>query len=85
MMPISLLSHKVNKEMGMILSDVCQSYSQQFGHAGLTLIREMAKWHMQGFPAGKFQLNNAFLLMGMLVYNMLKPIGQDLVLAKPWA
>ena len=37
---------------------------------------------MQRFPSGKFQVNNAFLLMGMLVYNMLKAIGQDLVLAK---
>jgi hypothetical protein len=37
---------------------------------------------MERLPSGKFQVNSAFLLLGMLVYNMLKVIGQDLVIAK---
>ena len=37
---------------------------------------------MERLPSGKFRVNSAFLLLGMLVYNMLKVIGQDLVIAK---
>lgn len=37
---------------------------------------------IERLPSGKFAVNSAFLKMGMLVYNMLKVVGQDMVLAK---
>jgi hypothetical protein len=37
---------------------------------------------MERLPSGKFSVNSAFLKMGMLVYNMFKVIGQDMVYAK---
>jgi hypothetical protein len=37
---------------------------------------------MERLPSGKFKVNSTFLLLGMLVYNMLKVIAQDMVVAK---
>ncbi|MFW6203140.1 MAG: IS1380 family transposase [Marinilabilia sp.] len=37
---------------------------------------------MERLPSGKFAVNSAFLKMGMLVYNMFKVVGQDMVFAK---
>jgi hypothetical protein len=37
---------------------------------------------MERLPSGKFVVNNAFLLLGMLVYNMLKVVGRDMVFAR---
>jgi hypothetical protein len=37
---------------------------------------------MERLPSGKFAVNNAFLLLGMLVYNMLKVVGRDMVFAR---
>lgn len=37
---------------------------------------------MERLPSGKFQVNRAFLRMGMLAHNMLKVIGQDMVMEK---
>lgn len=37
---------------------------------------------IERLPSGKFAVNTAFLKMGMLVYNMFKVIGQDMVFAK---
>lgn len=37
---------------------------------------------MERLPSGKFVVNNAFLLLGMLVYNMLKVVGSDMVFAR---
>ena len=37
---------------------------------------------MERLPSGKFKVNNTFLLLGMLVYNMLRVISQDMVTAK---
>jgi hypothetical protein len=33
--------------------------------------------NMEWLPSGKFVVNSAFLLLGMLVYNMLKVVGRD--------
>ena len=37
---------------------------------------------MERLPSGKFAVNHAFLLLGMLVYNMLKVVGKDMVFAR---
>lgn len=37
---------------------------------------------MERLPSGKFKVNSLFMLMGMLTYNMLKVIAQDMVLEK---
>jgi hypothetical protein len=37
---------------------------------------------MERLPSGKFIVNNAFLLLGVLVYNMLKVVGRDMVFAR---
>jgi len=37
---------------------------------------------MERLPSGKFQVNSAFLLMGMLTYNMLKVVAEDMVVQK---
>jgi len=37
---------------------------------------------MERLPSGKFVVNNAFLLLWMLVYNMLKVVGSDMVFAR---
>ncbi len=38
--------------------------------------------NMERLPSGKFMVNSAFLLLGMLVYNMLKVVGRDMVFAR---
>jgi len=38
--------------------------------------------NMERLPSGKFVVNYAFLLLGMLVYNMLEVVGSDLVFAR---
>ncbi len=37
---------------------------------------------MERLPSGKFKVNSLFMLMGMLTYNMLRVIAQDMVLEK---
>lgn len=37
---------------------------------------------MERLPSGKFKVNSLFILMGMLTYNMLKVIAQDMVIQK---
>ena len=37
---------------------------------------------MERLPSGKFKVNNLFILMGMLTYNMLKVLAQDMVIQK---
>jgi len=37
---------------------------------------------MERLPSGKFVVNNAFLLLGMLVYNMLKVVVREMVFAR---
>ena len=37
---------------------------------------------MERLPSGKFKVNSAFLLMGMLTYNMLRVLSQDMVMQK---
>ena len=37
---------------------------------------------MERLPSGKFKVNSAFLLMGMLTYNMLRILAQDMVMQK---
>ena len=37
---------------------------------------------MERLPSGKFRVNSTFLRLGMLVYNMLKVLGRDMVLSK---
>ncbi len=37
---------------------------------------------MEPLPSGKFVVNNAFLLLGMRVYNLLQVVGSDMVFAR---
>lgn len=37
---------------------------------------------MERLPSGKFKVNSLFMLMGMLTYNMLKVLAQDMVIQK---
>lgn len=37
---------------------------------------------MERLPSGKFPINNAFLFLGMLVYNALKVLGRDMVISR---
>ena len=37
---------------------------------------------MERLPSGKFAVNATFLRLGMLVYNMLRVVGDDLVTAR---
>jgi len=37
---------------------------------------------MERLPSGNFKVNSTFLRLGMLVYNMLKVLGRDMVLSK---
>jgi hypothetical protein len=37
---------------------------------------------LERLPAGNFEINRAFLLLGMLVYNMLRVVSQDMVLSQ---
>jgi hypothetical protein len=37
---------------------------------------------LERLPAGNFEINRAFLLLGMLVYNMLRVVSQDMVLSR---
>ena len=38
--------------------------------------------NMERLPSGKLSVNSAFLKMGMLVYNMFKIVGQDMVISR---
>jgi len=37
---------------------------------------------MERLPSGKFEVNKAFMMLGMLVYNMLRVISRDMIMAK---
>ena len=75
----------------MKITRVEQDPKASVGHVGLALISEMARvsgaelkseMDMERLPSGKFVVNSAFLLLGMLVYNMLKVVGRGMVFAR---
>ena len=61
--------------------DVLKAYRQR-GTSEQYHAEFKSELDIERLPSGKFAVNSAFLKMGMLVYNMFKVIGQDMVLAK---
>jgi len=61
--------------------DVLKAYRQR-GTSEQYHAEFKSELDIERLPSGKFTVNSAFLKMGMLVYNMFKVIGQDMVFAK---
>lgn len=61
--------------------DVLKAYRQR-GTSEQYHAEFKSELDIERLPSGKFAVNSAFLQMGMLVYNMFKVVGQDMVLAK---
>jgi len=67
--------------LGLCEADVIKIYRER-GTSEQYHSEFKSEMDMERLPSGKFKVNSAFLLLGMLVYNMLRIISKDMVMAK---